>query len=458
MAFLWGLAGVFLLLAIALLFSVDRRKIRLRTVGVALLVQVIFGALVLYWPLGQRALQGASDAVQMVIDSANAGIEFVFGPLLESGFTFAIQVLPVIIFVASLTSVLYYLGILQWVVKIVGGAFAKLFGTTTAESMNTAANIFLGHTEAPLLIKPYLKRLTQSELFAVMTGGMATVAGSVLVGYALMGVPLEFLIAAAFMAAPGALVMAKILMPAGAELPEREGGGRLTEFIARYRTREAVPATAGGSGTTRDATTGTTAGGSGTSTGATTTADDTEGENEDQEENRAVNVVDAAARGAGEGLQLVLNIAAMLIAFIGLIALVNVLLGGVGGWFGYSDLTMQSILGWILAPVMFVIGVPWAEAAASGSFVGQKIVLNEFVAFSEFGPVVDDFSAKTQAIVTFALTGFANFAAIAMQIGALGSLAPNQRTRIAQLGMRAVLAGTLANLMSATIAGVMVTL
>ncbi|USQ79083.1 NupC/NupG family nucleoside CNT transporter [Ornithinimicrobium faecis] len=451
MTFFWGLAGVFLLLAIALLFSVDRRKIRLRTVGVALLVQVIFGALVLYWPLGQRALTAASDAVQMVIDSANAGIEFVFGPLLESGFTFAIQVLPVIIFVASLTSVLFYLGILQWVVKIVGGAFAKLFGTTTAESMNTAANIFLGHTEAPLLIKPYLKRLTQSELFAVMTGGMATVAGSVLVGYALMGVPLEFLIAAAFMAAPGALVMAKIVMPAGAELAESRGEGRLTRFIARHRTRETVPATAGGDA---GGSVATTSGG----TQATASGDSVATDEADEEEARPVNVVDAAARGAGEGLQLVLNIAAMLIAFIGLIALVNVLLGAVGGWFGYGDLRMQSILGWLLAPVMFVLGVPWAEAAASGSFVGQKIVLNEFVAFSEFGPVAETFSVKTQAIVTFALTGFANFAAIAMQIGALGSLAPNQRTRIAQLGMRAVLAGTLANLMSATIAGVMVTI
>lgn len=439
MTLLWGLAGVFLLLAIALLFSVDRRRVRIRTVGAALLAQIIFGALVLYWPVGQRALKGASNAVQTVIDSANDGIEFVFGPLLAE-YSFALQVLPVIIFVAALTSVLFHLGILQWIVKIVGGAFAKLFGTTTTESMNTAANIFLGHTEAPLLIKPYLKRLTQSELFAIMTGGMATVAGSVLVGYALMGVPLEFLIAAAFMAAPGALVMAKIVLPAGVDLPEPGAPGRLASFVSRHR-----------SGGRREV-------GGGGSAGTTAVATAEDSEEEPEEETRAANVVDAAARGAGEGLQLVLNIGAMLIAFIGLIALVNVGLGAVGGWFGHPDLTMQSILGWVLAPVMFVLGVPWAEAAASGSFVGQKIVLNEFVAFSEFGPVVDTFSVKTQAIITFALTGFANFAAIAMQIGALGSLAPNQRSRIAQLGMRAVLAGTLANLMSATIAGVMVSI
>lgn len=449
MAFFWGLAGVVLLMAIALLFSVDRRKIRIRTVGVALLVQIIFGALVLYWPPGQRALEAASRGVQAVINSANAGIDFVFGMLIPQegeGTIFALQVLPVIIFVAALTSVLFHIGVLQWLVKIVGGVFAKLFGTTTPESMNTAANIFLGHTEAPLVIKPYLKRLTQSELFAVMTGGMATVAGSVLVGYALMGVPLEFLITAAFMAAPGALVMAKTMLPAGAEVAEARTEGRLSKFVARHRSQTVAAAPAGsGADAAQEA--------------GRLGKDADPAEDETQEEDpRAANVVDAAARGAGEGLQLVLNIGAMLIAFISLIALINLLLGGVGGLFGYGDLTMESILGWILAPVMFVLGVPWSEAASAGSFVGQKIVLNEFVAFSEFGPVADTLSVKTQAIVTFALTGFANFAAIAMQIGALGSLAPNQRSRIAQLGLRAVLAGTLANLMSATIAGVMVSI
>ncbi len=453
MAILWGMAGVLLLLTIAVLFSIDRRKIRIRTVGVALLTQIAFGALVLYWPLGQRALQGASELVQLVIDSANAGIEFVFGPLLETGFSFALQVLPVIIFVAALTSVLYHIGVLPWIVRIVGGAFAKLFGTSTAESMNSAANIFLGHTEAPLLIKPYLKRLTQSEVFAVMTGGMATVAGSVLVGYALLGVPLNFLIAAAFMAAPGALVMAKIIIPSGAEMSTEPTEGRLTQFIARRQRNKAAAATAGnGTGTTK---TETPTAAEKTDVARDETAQTSEDTAPDDEE-RAFNVVDAAARGAGDGLKLVLNIGAMLIAFISLIALVNIVLGAIGGIFGYGDLTMEGILGWAFAPVMFVIGVPWAEAARAGSFVGQKVVLNEFVAFSEFGPVVDTFTMKTQAIITFALTGFANFAGIAMQIGALGSLAPNQRTRIAQLGLRAVLAGTLANLMSATIAGIMV--
>lgn len=446
------------LLAIALLFSVDRKKIKLRTVLVALGVQVAFGAIVLYWPLGRQGLTVASEAVQAVINSANDGISFLFGPIVEGdGSIFAFQVLPVIVFVAALTSVLFHIGLLQWVVRIIGGAFAKLFGTTTVESMNTAANIFLGHTEAPLLIKPYLKRLTQSELFAVMAGGMATVAGAVLVGYSLMGAPLDYLIAAAFMAAPGGLLMAKIIMPAGAEVAlaadsYNEDGWleKLARFTRITRRKEAKAPAA-----TADATNDDTA-----TPQHASSADEVDGTGEvggldDEEEDKPVNVIDAASRGAGEGLTLALNIGAMLLAFIALIALVNLILGGIAGLLGVDGLTLQQILGWVFAPVMFLIGVPWSEAIEAGSFVGQKLVLNEFVAFAEFGPVIDQFTVKTQAIVTFALTGFANFAAIAMQLGALGSLAPNQRSYIAKLGMRAVLAGTLANLMSGAIAGVM---
>lgn len=433
MVILWGLVGMLVLLAIAAVFSTDRKRISPRTVGAALAVQIAFGALVLYVPAGKNLLQGAGDAVQGVINSASAGIDFLFGGLAPDGaFVFAIQVLPVIVFVASLSAVLFHLGILQWVVRIIGGAFAKLFGTTVPESMNTAANIFLGHTEAPLMIRPYLKKLTHSELFAVMTGGMATVAGTVMVGYSLMGVPLEFLLAAAFMAAPGALVMAKIMVPAGSTLPEpaAKTGSRLAWLPGR-KTNDADHSQ----------------------------PDAVEEHPEElEEEPRAANVIEAAARGANDGLHMALGIGAMLLAFISLIALINIIIGGIGGWFGHGDITLQQIFGVILSPVMFAVGVPWDEAVAAGSFVGQKIVLNEFVAFSEFGPVIDTFTPKTQAIITFALTGFANFAGIAMQIGALGGLAPNQRSRIAQLGMRSVLAGTLANLMSATIAGVMVSL
>lgn len=470
---LFGVVGVIFLLAVAVFASVDWKRIKVRTVASALLAQIVFGAIVLYWDTGRRALQATADVVQTIIDSAGAGIGFVFGSVLDNGFVFAFHVLPVIVFFASLTSVLYHVGVLQWVVRLVGGLFAKLFGTTIAESMNTAANIFLGHTEAPLLIKPYLRRLTQSELFAVMTGGMATVAGSVLVGYSLMGVPLEYLIAAAFMAAPGALAMAKIIVPAGVELKPLGSAGFFSRKLAnrpeKKSQRVGALAAKDAQGGAHGQPVASEAGVSGELAAdgldesddldAETVADTAVGaEAEAEEEQRAVNVVDAAARGASEGLHLALNIGAMLIAFISLIALINLALGGVGGIFHAEDLTLQRILGWVLAPVMFLLGVPWGEAVTAGSFVGQKVVLNEFVAFSEFGPVVETLSAKTQAIVTFALTGFANFAAIAMQIGGLGGLAPNQKQRIARLGMRAVLAGTLANLMSAAIAGIMVTL
>lgn len=434
MTVIWGLAGMLLLLAVGVLFSVDRKKIKIRTVAAALAAQIIFGALVLYLPAGAAALKWFSDGVQNVINASTEGINFVFAPLTDSGFVFAIKVLPVIIFIASLTSVLFYLGILQWVVKIIGGAFAKLFGTSVPESMNTAANIFLGHTEAPLMIRPYLRKLTQSEVFAVMVGGMATVSGSVLVGYSLLGVPLDHLIAAAFMAAPGALVFAKLIVPAGAEVPVgTPGTGRMARLLGKFYSKERGMA-------------------------AVITKNEKPVADEPPAEDRPVNVIDAAARGAADGLSLALNIGAMLIAFISLIALCNVIIGGVTGIFGGHDVTLQAILGAVFAPVMFVTGVPWAEAMSAGSFVGQKLVLNEFVAFSEFGPQVANFSEKTAVIITFALTGFANFAGIAMQIGCLGSLAENQRAHIATLGLRAVLAGTLANLMSATIAGVMVTL
>lgn len=465
---LWGLGGMIFIIAVAVLFSVDRRKIKLRTVGLALLTQVLFGVLVLYVPAGRAALETLTRGVQAVIDSANAGISFLFGPILpEDGSVFAFQVLPVIVYFASLTAVLYYLGVLQWVVKIIGGAMAKLFGTTIAESMNAAANIFLGQTEAPLLIKRHLPNLKTSELFAVMVGGMATVAGSVMVGYSLLGAELQYLIAASFMAAPGALFMAKIIVPAGAlESAEWHGDGSTVSEQTKKRKGLIGAFQRGGK---RGAATESAAELSRRQERQTPEAFETDTLAEDRssdqvaepstpsnDDDEPANVIDAAARGASEGLGLALNVGAMLLAFIALIALVNTLLGAVGGVFGLEALTMEQILGYVFAPVMFLIGVPWNEAVDAGSYLGQKIVLNEFVAFSAFGPEVGNYSAKTQAIVTFALTGFANFSTLAIQIGGLGGLAPTQRKRIARLGLLAVLAGTLANLMSATIAGVLI--
>lgn len=417
MDILWAIAGMLGLVAIAVAFSSNRRAIKPRTVIAAFALQLGFGVLVLYVPWGRTALTAASTGVQAVIDSSRAGIEFLFGPLLpENGAIFAFQVLPVIVFFASLTAVLYYLGWLQWVVEILGGGLAKVLGTERAESVNAAANIFVGQTEAPLVIRPYLKTLSRSGLFAVMVGGLSTVAGSVLVGYSLLGANLDYLIAASFMAAPGALLMAKLIVPEDGRFSSDE------EIEAKH-----VEARAAGH------------------------ADD----EAEVAETKPRNLIDAAAAGASDGLSLALNIGAMLLAFISLIALLNLFLGLIGGIFGHGELTFQILLGYLFAPVMTMIGVPWGEAVNAGSFVGQKIVLNEFVAFSQFGPVAETFTPKTAGIVTFALTGFANLGSLGILLGGLGGMAPNRRSEIAHLGLRAILAGTLANLMSAAIAGML---
>lgn len=426
---LWGLGGMAGLLLVAIAFSSDRRSIRLRTVVGALGLQVAFAVLVLYWPPGQRALGSVSQGFQSVIDTSGEGIAFLFGPVLpEEGSVFAFQVLPVIIFFASLTAVLYHWRILPRVVAILGGGLGRLLGTRRAESVSAASNIFVGQTEAPLVIRPYIAGLSRSGLFAVMVGGLASVAGSVLVGYSLLGAPLEYLIAASFMAAPGGLLMAKIIEPERTHLDEPDtvtepidDAGPPTDARADSPPAEPVP-----------------------EAGA------------DADVMRYRNVIDAAASGASDGLRLALTIGAMLLAFISLIALVNLAVGGIGDWFGLDDLTFEQILGWIFAPVMSMIGVPWSEAVDAGSFLGQKLVLNEFVAFTNFGPEIESFTPKTAAIVTFALTGFANLASLGILLGGLGGLAPQRRPEIASLGLRAVLAATLANLMSATLAGMLI--
>ena len=472
---LWGIGGMAGLLLIAFALSSNRRAIRPRTVVGAFALQLLLGVIVLYWGPGRWALQQVSAGFQAVIDTSSEGISFLFGGLLPAegeGTIFALQVLPVIVFFASLTAVLYHWRILPWIVQLLGGALGKLLGTGYGESVNTAANIFLGQTEAPLVIRPYLSRLSRSGLFAVMVGGLSTVAGSVLVGYSLLGAPLEYLIAASFMAAPGALLMAKILLPEDdpeavareAELvaattrrkgkgmaPSADGTAAADDTAAGAGTAAAdgtapISATAVDSAATSDAPAPT----GGTSSAAKPAQDD------DEEDTLSYsNVIDAAAGGAADGLRLALTVGAMLLAFISLIALINLLIGTVGGWFGADDLTFQQILGWVFAPIMVMIGVPLDEAVASGSFVGQKVVVNEFVAFAGFGPEIDTFSPKTAAITSFALTGFANLSSLGILLGGLGGLAPERRPEIAQLGLKAILAGTLANLMSATIAGIM---
>ena len=404
MSALVSLLGMAALLGIAVLASSDRRAIRLRSVLGAFLVQAGLGAFVLFTPWGQAVLGALSELVRAIITSGDKGISFLFGSLAEQdsmGFIFVVRVLPVIIFFASLIAVLYHLKIMPLIIRTLGGALRKALGTSRAESLSATANIFVGQTEAPLVVRPYIPHMTQSELFAIMVGGLASIAGSVLAAYAGMGVKLEYLLAASFMAAPGGLLFAKILLPES-EVPE-----------------EHLP--------------------------------------HDDEEDKPVNVLDAAAQGASAGLKLALNVGAMLLAFIALIALLNLGLGTVGGWFGHSDLTLQQILGVIFAPLAWILGVPWEEASRAGSFIGQKIVLNEFVAYKA---LLDDgsLSQLSEGIVTFALCGFANLSSIAILLGGLGGMAPTRRKDIARLGLKAVFAASLANFMSAAIAGLFLAL
>lgn len=404
MNLLWGIFGVFVVLGIAFLLSNGRKSIKPRTILGGLAIQITFAFIVLEWETGRAGLLWFSGLVQNVINYAGEGIAFLFGPAADTnnfGFVFAFQVLTIIIFFSSLISVLYYLGIMQVVIKLLGGLLSKLLGTSKAESISAAANIFVGQTEAPLVVRPFIAGMTKSELFAVMTGGLASVAGSTLAGYALLGVPLEYLLAASFMAAPAGLIMAKIMIPETEDISERED-----VVMEKDRT--------------------------------------------------SVNVVDAAARGASDGLQLALNVGAMLLAFIALIALLNGMLGGIGAWFGTEGLTIQAILGVIFAPLAWAIGVPWAEAVQAGSFIGQKLVLNEFVAYTSFAPQIEDLSPKTVIVVSFALCGFANLSSLAILLGGLGALAPSRRGDIARLGIRAVAAGMLASLLSAAIAGMFI--
>ncbi|MBC2778550.1 NupC/NupG family nucleoside CNT transporter [Parasphingopyxis marina] len=410
MASPWGgIAGIIVLLAIAFLLSSNRRAIRLRVVGAAFALQAGIAMLVLYTPWGRAGIAGMAGGVANLLGYAREGTAFIFGPLAApelGGNSFALAALTVIIFFASLVSILYHLRIMQFVIKWVGGAIRLVTGITKVESLGAAANIFVGQSESPLVIRPYLAALKPPQLFAMMTVGMAGVAGTILAAYAaLLGnAALPYLLAAAFMSAPGGILMAKIMMP------DEPGGD--TEPDAR-------PV-------------------------------------ESQEEPPPANVIMAASQGAQTGVKLAVAVGAMVLAFVALVALANGLLAGIGGWFGIEALTFQQLLGYVFSPIMYLIGVPWEEAGTAGGLFGEKIVLNEFVAFISLGGMEGVLSPRTYAIVTFALCGFANFSSIAIQMAVTGGLAPNQRPMIARLGIKAMVAGALANLMSAALAGIMV--
>jgi concentrative nucleoside transporter, CNT family len=403
----FSLLGILLILAVAILLSSDRRAIRPRVVLAAFALQAGFAALVLYFPPGNRLLQAVAAGVSGLLGYAHAGVAFLFGPLARpeiGGTSFAISALPVIIFFAALIAILYYLGVMQFVIRWIGGGLEKITGISKVESLCAASNIFVGQSESPLVIRPYLARLAPSQLFCVMTVGMAGVAGTILAAYASMGIRIDYLVAAAFMSAPGGILMAKLMMP--------DPPGLVLD--APF---EAVA------------------------------------DIHDEAEARPANLIMAASQGAQTGVKLAVAVGAMVLAFVALVAMANGFVGWIGGFFGHGDLTFQALLGYAFAPVFLLLGAPdWTEALRAGGLFGTKIVLNEFVSFIDLGQAAD-LSPRTVAVVTFALCGFANFASIAIQMAVTGGLAPNQRPVIARLGIRALIAGSLSNLMSGALAG-----
>ena len=403
--------GLGVLVGIAVLFSTNRRRIDWRLVGAGLTLQIIFAAFVHLFPPGQRILELIRDGAVTLLSFTEDGSRFLFGPLMEAdgpvGFVFAFRVLPVIVFFSALMGVLYHLGIMQRLVLFLARGMKRLMGVSGSESLSVAANVFIGQTEAPLVVRPYIARMTRAELMVLMTGGMATIAGSVLAGYIAFGVDAGHLLAASVMSAPAALVMARILIPE-TETSLTKGGVEI------------------------------------------------------RDERETVNVIDAAADGASQGLKLALNVGAMLLAFIALVALVNALLGSLASWMAAVGLTawpasLQEIFGYVLWPVAWSLGVPAADCFAFAGLLGQKLAINEFVAFAELGRLVAEgaMSERAITIATYSLCGFANFSSISIQIGGIGALAPNRRHDLSRLGLRAMMGGALASSMTAAIAGIM---
>ncbi len=398
-----GLLGLAAVLAVCYVLSSNRKAIRPRVVLSAFALQAGLAALVLYVPWGNRVLQGAAAGVSNLLGYANEGTKFLFGGLATDplGQNFAIQALPVIIFFAAFISILYYLGVMQYVIRWIGGGLQKITGISKVESLCAASNIFVGQSESPLVIRPYLATLNPAQLFCVMTVGMAGVAGTILAAYASMGIRIDYLIAAAFMSAPGGILMAKLIMPDDPNEPAVDDPNIALDM---------------------------------------------------HDDEKPANLIMAASQGAQTGVKLAVAVGAMVLAFVALVALANGVLGGIGNLVGLKGLSFQGILGQVFAPVMYLLGVPWNEAVQAGGLFGTKIVLNEFVAFIDLG-AMKTLSAPTVAIVTFALCGFANFSSIAIQMAVTGGLAPNQRPMIAKLGLKALAAGSLSNLMSAALAG-----
>ncbi len=400
-----GIFGLAIFILIAYLFSTNRKKVDWKLVTIGVVLQVIFALLVLKVPLGQKFFQFASNIIDKLLQFTTEGTAFVFGDLVnvnKIGFIFALQVLPTIIFFSALMSILYHLGVMQFFISIISKGLAKILGTSGAETLSAVANIFVSQNEAPLIIKPYMEKMTKSELYSVMVGGMATVAGSVMAGYVAMGVSAGHLLAASVMSAPASLVIAKIMIP---------------------ETEEPL----------------------------------TKNSIELKNEKTATNIIEAAANGAMDGIQIAFNVGGLLIAFIALIALLNFLLGWLGGLAGADYLSLSWIFGKLFSPVAYIMGIPTKDIAVAGDLLGQKVVLNEFVAYANLSPLIasGQLTEKTIVILTYALCGFANFSSIAIQIASIGGVAPGKRRDVAKLGLKAVLGGSLAAFMTAAIAGVL---
>ncbi|HCU14797.1 inner membrane transport protein [Hafnia paralvei ATCC 29927] len=414
MDLLRSLFGIGILLLIAFVFSNNRKKISLRTVGAALLLQVILGAVMLYIPAGKWLVNSIAAGVNKVISYSDAGSSFIFGGLVGpkmnvlfdgAGFVFAFHVLPAIIFITSLISILYYIGVMGWVINILGYVFQKMMRVSKVEAFAAVTTIFLGQNELPAVLKPFISKMNRNELFTVICSGMASIAGSMLVGYAGLGVPIEYLLAASLMAIPGGILFARMLSPA-------------------------------------------------------TEASQVEFSQMSFSDKRPASVIEAAASGAMLGLKIAVGVATVVMAFVALIALINGIVGGVGGLFGWSGVSLESLLGYIFSPLAYIMGVSWDNSALAGGLIGQKLAINEFVAYVNFSPYLKDAAGvldpKTIAVISFALCGFANFGSIAVVVGAFSAVAPERASDIARLGLRALLAATLSNLMSATIAGLFI--
>ena len=402
-----SVVGMVVLLAIAFLLSVNKKRISLRTVGAALVLQIAIGGIMLYFPPGKWLVEQAALGVHKVMSYSDAGSAFIFGSLVGpkmdvlfdgAGFIFAFRVLPAIIFVTALISLLYYIGVMGLLIRILGGIFQKALNISKIESFVAVTTIFLGQNEIPAIVKPFIERLNRNELFTAICSGMASIAGSMMIGYAGMGVPIDYLLAASLMAIPGGILFARMLSPATEE-------SRVTLSFTETPPKS---------------------------------------------------IIEAAASGAMTGLKIAAGVATVVMAFVAIIALINGIIGGVGGWFGFGHATLEGIFGYILAPLAWIMGVDWSDATLAGSLIGQKLAINEFVAYLNFSPYLQTGGAldvKTIAIISFALCGFANFGSIGVVVGAFSAIAPQRAPEIAQLGMRALAAATLSNLMSATIAG-----